>query len=165
MIKLIVLDVDGTLTDGDISYTQKGDELKTFNVKDGLGIALWKKLGGEVAIITGRNSEILEKRTNELKVKYLKQGTQNKSEALREILKEANLKNDEIAVIGDDLNDISMLKMTKYSFCPKDATKEVKKIVAKVLCKKGGKGAVREMIDFLIKKENRTKEVCKIFGV
>ena len=165
MIKLIVLDVDGTLTNGDIIYTKNDDELKTFNVKDGLGIALWKKLGKEVAIITGRTSNILEKRVVELNIKYLRQGVQEKKKALDEILQELQLNYEEIAVIGDDLNDVSMLKTTKYSFCPKDSHKRVKKLVWKVLKSEGGKGAVREMIDFLIKKERLGKKVNEIFGI
>ncbi|CAM2852461.1 KdsC family phosphatase [Helicobacter burdigaliensis] len=163
MIKLIVLDVDGTLTDGGITYNEKGVESKTFNVKDGLGIAGWIKLGKKVAIITGRKSKILELRAKELGITYLKQGISNKALALKEILEKENIKTDEFAVIGDDLNDLSMLNLTKFSFAPKDCAKILRKKVYKVLKSKGGKGAVREMIDFLIKKEKLEEEFYALF--
>lgn len=160
---MIVLDVDGTLTDGSITYNEKGIESKTFNVKDGLGIAGWIKLGKKVAIITGRKSKILELRAKELGITYLKQGISNKALVLKEILEKENLKSNEFAVIGDDLNDLCMLKLTKYSFAPKDCAKILHKKVYKVLKSKGGKGAVREMIDFLIQKENLQEEFYALF--
>ncbi|WP_300692235.1 MULTISPECIES: KdsC family phosphatase [Helicobacter] len=164
MIKLIVLDVDGTLSDGSLIYSNEGVEMKAFNVKDGLGIAMWIKLGGEVAIITGRKSKLVENRARELRITYLKQGVSDKAKALEEILKEANLSLKEVAIIGDDLNDLSMLKLVKYSFAPSDAVKEVKRNVHKVLKYKGGKGAVREMIDDLIKKEKLQVKLYEIFA-
>ncbi|MDE5603265.1 MAG: HAD-IIIA family hydrolase [Helicobacter sp.] len=163
MIKLIVLDVDGTLSDGKITYTDKNEEIKSFNVKDGLGITAWLQLGREVAIITGRNSKIIENRSKELQITYLKQGIRNKAEALKEILKHSNISSHEVAVIGDDINDLSMIRSVKYSFAPKDCAKTLKKEVYKVLKKKGGKGAVREMIDYLIKKEKLKKQFYEIF--
>ncbi|MDE5591905.1 MAG: HAD hydrolase family protein [Helicobacter sp.] len=163
MIKLIVLDIDGTLSDGKIIYTNNGDELKSFNVKDGLGIAAWIKLGREVAIITGRTSKIVENRAKELQITYLRQGISNKAEALKEILKESNTMNHEVAVIGDDINDLGMLKAVKYSFAPRDCALILKKEVYKVLRKKGGEGAVREMIDFLIKEEKLESKFHAIF--
>ncbi|TLD88148.1 HAD-IIIA family hydrolase [Helicobacter sp. MIT 05-5294] len=164
MIELIVLDVDGTLSDGSLIYSNEGVELKAFNVKDGLGIAAWLKLGKKVAIITGRESKLVKNRAEELKITYLKQGISNKAKALEEILKESHLTLKEVAVIGDDLNDLSMLKRVKYSFAPADAVKEVKKSVYKVLKHKGGKGAVREMIQWLIKKENLQAKLYEIFA-
>lgn len=163
MIKLIVLDVDGTLSDGSIIYSDSGTEIKAFNVKDGLGIAAWIKLGRKVAIITGRESKLVENRAKELKITYIKQGIKDKAKTLREISKEANITLDEIAIIGDDLNDLSMLKLVKYSYAPKDAVKLVKQNVYKVLKQKGGKGAVREMIDELIKKENLEAKLYELF--
>lgn len=164
MIKLIVLDVDGTLTNGSIIYDNNGNETKTFCVKDGLGIAAWIKLGREVAIITGRESNIVELRAKELNITYLKQGVKNKAQALSEIAKSANLSFKEIAVIGDDLNDLSMLNLVKYSFAPKDAVKEVKRSVFKILTKKGGDGAVRAMINWCIKKDKLKAKLYEIFA-
>lgn len=164
MIQLIVLDVDGTLSDGKIIYTNEGAEIKAFNVKDGLGIAAWLKLGRKVAIITGRESQIVKNRADELKITYLKQGVRHKAKVLEEILKEANLSFKEVAIIGDDLNDLSMLRLVKYSFAPSDAVKEVKQSVHKVLKSKGGNGAVREMINWLIKKEKLQVRFYEIFA-
>lgn len=164
MIKLIVLDVDGTLSDGSIIYSDNGTEIKAFNVKDGLGIAVWIKLGRQVAIITGRESKLVENRARELNITYIKQGIKNKAQALKEILAEANIPLDEVAIIGDDLNDLSMLKLVKHSYAPKDAAKLVKQNVRKVLKQKGGKGAVRAMIDILLKKENLEAKLYGLFA-
>ncbi|TLD84514.1 HAD-IIIA family hydrolase [Helicobacter sp. MIT 11-5569] len=164
MIKLIVLDVDGTLSNGSIIYSDEGTEIKAFNVKDGLGIAAWIKLGRQVAIITGRKSTLVENRAKELNITYLKQGIKNKAQALKEILTEANITLDEVAIIGDDLNDLSMLKLVKHSYAPKDAVKLVKQNVRKVLKQKGGEGAVRAMIDKLIKKENLEVKLYELFA-
>ena len=123
MIQLIILDVDGTLTNGQIIYGNDGNEIKSFNVKDGLGIAAWIKLGKKVAIITGRQSKIVENRARELNITYIKQGISNKAEALKEILEESQISLNEVAVIGDDLNDLSMFKMVHYSFATEDSSK------------------------------------------
>jgi 3-deoxy-D-manno-octulosonate 8-phosphate phosphatase (KDO 8-P phosphatase) len=152
-IELIVLDVDGTLTNGEISYTQNGDEIKSFSVKDGLAISSWIKLGKEVAIITGRESKIVQRRAKELNIKHFYQGIKNKKEVLEEILKELNLDMENVASIGDDLNDYTMLKSSKISFVPADASIYVKDIADIILSKNGGDGAVREMIEQLIELE------------
>ncbi len=153
MIELIVLDVDGCLTNGSITYTQNGDELKSFNVKDGLAIATWIKMGKKVAIITGRKSNIVQIRANELGIQYLYQGIKNKKEKLQEILTEEKLDYSQVASIGDDLNDYLMLKSSEISFTPKDGIDDLKDIVNIILTKNGGNGAVREMIEYIIQKD------------
>lgn len=159
MIELIVLDVDGTLTDGKITYTNSGDELKSFDVADGLAIATWtKKLGKKVAIITGRTSKIVEKRASDLQIKYLYQNIHNKDEVLAEILKKEGLSWNQIAAIGDDLNDFKMLKKAGLSFTPSNGTHYLKDFVD-VICKNsGGNGAIREMIEYIVKKDNIEQE-------
>lgn len=154
MIELIVLDVDGTLTDGGITYSNSGDELKTFDVSDGLAIATWTKmLGKKAAIITGRTSQIVERRAKDLKIGHLYQGVHNKDEILENILKEEGLSWNQVAAIGDDLNDFKMLKKAGISFTPANGSKYIKDIV-NVKCKaSGGSGAVREMIEFIIKED------------
>jgi len=149
-IELIVLDVDGTLTDGRITYTQNGDEIKSFSVKDGLAIASWIKLGKHVAIITGRQSKIVERRAKELGITHFHQGIHNKKEVLEEILKELSLSMENVASAGDDLNDYTMLSASKLAFVPADGSEHVKKIAQHVLHNRGGEGAVREMIESLI---------------
>jgi 3-deoxy-D-manno-octulosonate 8-phosphate phosphatase (KDO 8-P phosphatase) len=154
MIELIVLDVDGTLTDGGITYSNSGDELKTFDVSDGLAIATWTKmLGKKAAIITGRTSKIVERRAKDLKIEHLYQGVHNKDEILENILKKEGLFWNQVAAIGDDLNDFKMLKKAAISFTPANGSKFIKPIV-NVKCKAfGGSGAVREMIEYIIKED------------
>ena len=162
-IELIVLDVDGTLTDGKITYSQNGDEVKSFCVKDGLAIASWIKLGKEVAIITGRTSKIVERRANELDIKYFFQGIHNKQEVLEKLLKELNLNMKNVASAGDDLNDYKMLKASKKSFVPSNASEHVKVIATNVLINEGGNGAIREMVEQLIVEEGLKEEYLDLW--
>jgi len=157
MIKLIVLDVDGCLTDGKLIYSTEGVESKNFNVKDGLGISSWIKMGNQVAIITGRNSLVVKRRADELGVQNLFQGIKDKDRVLKEIIDSLGLKNYEVAAIGDDLNDYNMLNLVGRSFTPKDGMKVIAETVNTVLSKNGGDGAVREMIDILVE-ENDEKD-------
>ncbi len=163
MIELIVIDVDGCLTDGSIIYTSNGDEIKAFNVKDGLAIASWIRLGKKAAIITGRNSPVVEKRAKELKISHLYQGVKDKKAKLDEIVRQEKLSYENVAVIGDDLNDYGMLKEAGISFTPSDGSTYIKNIVNVVLTKKGGEGAVREMIEYIIKKDNLEEEFLKLW--
>lgn len=158
MIKLIVLDVDGTMTDGKIIYNVSGWESKEFNVKDGLAIATWKKMGRKVAIITGRESPIVEKRAQELKIDYVIQKCKQKGEQVKELAKKEDIALSAVAAIGDDLNDLSMLKEAGRSFCPADANAMIKPFVTTVLEKNGGYGAVASMIDIIIKEEEKEDE-------
>jgi len=163
MIELLVLDIDGTLTDGKIIYSSKGDELKQFDVKDGLAIASWtKKLHKKVAIITGRKSKLVERRAQELGVSHLFQGVDNKDEILEQILKEENLTWEQIAAIGDDLNDYKMLNKVGLSFAVADAVDDIKEICDIVCLNKGGFGAVREMIEYILKHDNK-KELKELW--
>lgn len=154
MIKLIVLDVDGTLTDGKITYSNTGEETKSFDVADGLAIAVWtKKFGNKAAIITGRKSDIVEKRAKELEITHLHQGIKNKQEVLEKILEEEGLDWSEVAAIGDDLNDYHMLKKAGLSFTPANGSQYIKDIVNVVCKNKGGEGAVREMMEYIYKED------------
>jgi 3-deoxy-D-manno-octulosonate 8-phosphate phosphatase (KDO 8-P phosphatase) len=152
-IDLIVLDVDGTMTNSRITYSENGDEIKSFNVKDGLAIASWRRLGKQVAIITGRTSNIVSRRAKELHIEHFYQGVDNKKEVLENLLEKLDISMENVAAIGDDLNDLSMLKAAAISFVPRDASSYVDKIADVILTKRGGDGAVREMIEYLIKKE------------
>jgi 3-deoxy-D-manno-octulosonate 8-phosphate phosphatase (KDO 8-P phosphatase) len=157
MIKLLVLDVDGCLTDGKIIYSNKSTETKEFNVKDGFAIASWIKLGNQVAIITGRESFIVKKRADELGIQHLYQGVKDKESVLRELVASLSLEFYEVAAIGDDLNDFKMLSLVGRSFTPQDGVKDIQKLVNTVLSKSGGDAAVREMIDIILE-ENDQKE-------
>lgn len=161
MIKLLVFDVDGCLTDGGIIYDGSGEEFKVFNVKDGFAMISLEKLGLKSAIITGRASKVVERRAKELKLTYLYQGVKDKKAILEEILEKENLTLENVAAIGDDFNDLRLLKSVGWSFAPNDAMEIVKQSVTTVLHAKGGKGAAREMIDKILEKEGKTREFLK----
>ncbi len=163
MIKLLVLDVDGCLSDGKLTYTSDGIESKNFNVKDGLGITTWIKMGNEVAIITGRKSEIVKRRAKELGITHLHQGIRDKDRVLKEIISSLGLKNIEVGAIGDDLNDYNMLSLVGRSFTPADGVKEIKELVNTTLTCSGGNGAVREMIEMIIDENNQREAFLSVW--
>ncbi len=163
MIELLVFDVDGCLSDGKIIYTSLGEELKSFNVKDGLAVTSWHRLGKKSAIITGRESEIVARRAKELGISYLFQKVHNKDEVLEYILKKESIEFKNVAAIGDDLNDYKMLKKVGWSFTPKNGSRFIKDIADTVLTKNGGEGAVREMIELICERENLTEEFLKLW--
>ena len=161
MIKLVLLDVDGTLTDGGIYRGINGEEIKRFNVKDWYVFVNAQKLGIEFGIITGRKSELVEIRSNELKIKYLYQGISEKTVILEEIMQKTGLKKEEIAYMGDDLNDILIMKQSGLTGAPKDATDEVIQIADFVSEKNGGSGAVREFVEYILKKDGKWETFLK----
>ena len=151
MIKLIVLDVDGVLTDGSIIYDSEGREYKIFNVKDGYGIVTAVRRGIKVVVISGRNSPIVERRCRELGITEIFQGVSDKLKVYEEVKEKYGLKDSEVAAMGDDIPDIPILERVGFSGAPADAVPEVKKVVKLVTSLPGGKGAVREFIDYLLK--------------
>jgi len=160
-LKLVVFDVDGCMTSGAISYDSSGNEIKTFNVKDGLGIVTLHKMGIKTAIITGRDSAIVANRAKELGITYLYQGVKKKLQKLDEIIQKEGLRYSEVAYIGDDINDVPILRVVGYSFAPKDALFYAKDVAKRVLNRCGGDGAIREMIEILLKEcdlQERFKE-------
>lgn len=149
-IKMILMDVDGTLTDGTLAVLPDGEEVKSYNVKDGLGIFLAQLAGLKVGIITGKNSKGLEKRAERLKITELYQGVIDKRPVFEKILEKHQLKPQEVAYIGDDLGDLEVMKCVGLAAAVGDAHRFVKK-QAHFICKKeGGRGAFREFIDFVI---------------
>ena len=163
MIKLLVLDVDGCLSDGKLIYSLDGMESKNFNVKDGLGISTWIKMGYQVAIITGRKSTIVQRRSEELGVQHLYQGIREKDKVLLEVVKNLGIRLCEVAAIGDDLNDYAMLSLAGRSFTPSDGASEIKSLVKSVLTLKGGEGVVREMIDIVINENDQKEEFLAVW--
>ncbi len=163
MIELIVLDVDGCMTDGKITYTSSGEELKSFNVKDGFAIVQWLRLGNKVAIITGRISPIVEYRAKELGIPYLYQKVKDKRAALLELSQRSGVALENMAAIGDDLNDYRLLASVGYSFAPADAVEYVRNRVDYVLQKGGGQGAVREMIELLLRKNGQYQRYFQLW--
>lgn len=152
-IKLVAFDVDGVLTDGSLTFDKDGNELKTFNAKDGQGIVNLHKAGIITAIITARCSGAVEYRAKNLNITELQQGSKNKIETLESIMQKYNITFDEIAYMGDDLPDICILQKVKLKGCPFDAVDEVKAVANFVSSKNGGRGAVREFCDYILKGE------------
>ncbi len=146
MIKLIILDVDGCLSDGKIIYNADAKEAKNFNVKDGFGIKAAQALGYEIAIITGRDSSIVEHRAKELGIKYLFQGIKDKKSIAMGLCEDLEIEPSEIAAIGDDLNDYKLLSWVGRAYTPADGILNLDS-VAKRLNRVGGDGCVREMIE------------------
>ena len=158
-IKILVLDVDGTLTDGKLYMDDKDSALKAFNVRDGFAIVNWLKLGGDVAIITGKSSNIVERRAKELGIKYVVQGSKNKTQDLKKILERLNLSFENVAYMGDDLNDIGLMKKIALPACPHDAVLEVLEICKFISNKNGGEGAVRDLLEHIMKANGMWKKV------
>lgn len=152
-IKIIVLDVDGTLTDGGVYIDSNGVETKKFNIKDGGGIALATRAGYEFMILTGRKSYCVEKRAQELKIKHLFQGVDNKIEVLEKFMAENNLLSENIAYMGDDFNDLDCMKLAGFVACPADAMHCVKDVADYIAEHNGGYGAVRDFCELLFKKQ------------
>ncbi len=150
MIKLFATDVDGTLTDGKIYLSEKGDEYKAFSVKDGQGIKLLQKAGVIVAIITNKTSKIVERRAADLGIIEVHQGINDKKECLLKIMKKLNLKPEEVAYAGDDITDLECMRLVKESLAPNDAMEINKKTATYVSAFDGGDGAVRDFIDYLL---------------
>ena len=150
-IKLLLLDVDGVMTDGGIYYSNSGDELKKFNIQDGYGILKLRRAGIQAGIITGSVSKIVEKRAEVLGITEVHQSLDNKLEVYESLKKKFNFTDANIAYIGDDEFDIPVLKCVGFSAAPADAIPVVKKHVQYVCTRGGGKGAVREVIDLILK--------------
>lgn len=158
MIKMLVMDVDGTLTDGKIFVSDQGEVMKAFDVKDGYGIKFELKEHGIIpAIITGKLSEIVAKRAVALDISELHQNVLDKERVLREIAEKYGVVFSEIAYIGDDVNDLSCITLCGFSGCPADAVDPVRQQVDYVCSRDGGHSAVREFIDEIIKRNGGEK--------
>lgn len=152
-IKLFATDVDGTMTDGCMYYADNGLELKKFNFQDGMGFKLLRDVGIKTAIITSESTPIVQKRADKLNVDYLSMGTWEKLDFIKNICKKLNITLDEVAYIGDDINDIELLQSVKYKACPANAVKKVKEIDGIYhLNRCGGNAAVREFIEIILEK-------------
>ncbi|WP_371017756.1 KdsC family phosphatase [Pseudalkalibacillus sp. JSM 102089] len=149
-IKLIIFDVDGVLTDGTLLIGSDGTEYKGFNTQDGMGISLARFAGIKTAIITGRKSKAVEKRANELSVDYVFQGIHHKVHCLEEMIQELGITSEEVCYIGDDLNDIPILNLVGFPCSPSNAVELVKSRSNYVSTAAGGKGAVREILDYYL---------------
>lgn len=152
-IKMFIMDVDGTLTDGKIYIGNDGEAMKAFNPKDGLGIKLLIKHDIMPVIITGRTSEIVRRRCQEIGIQILFQGITKKAAKVKELMKTYDLQPEEVCYIGDDLNDLGAMKAAGVSFAPADCAKQIRPYIDILLTKQAGEGPVREAIDMIL--ENR----------
>jgi 3-deoxy-D-manno-octulosonate 8-phosphate phosphatase (KDO 8-P phosphatase) len=150
-IKLLILDVDGVLTDGRIVYTDAGNEVKSFHVRDGSALKFWQESGKQVAIISGRSSSVVERRAKELGISSIIQGARNKVPALEIMLQQFQLKASQVCAIGDDLADYPVLRTCGIGIAVADACTELREIAHYTTTTPGGRGAVREAIEWLMK--------------
>jgi len=162
-IKLLLLDVDGVLTDGNLIYSHEGKESKSFNTQDGFGLRILQDAGVKVGIITARSSEALERRSQDLKISYLYQGSSNKLDAYKEIVKSSGLKPFEIAYMGDDWLDMVLLKRVGLAVAPANAVVEVREMVHYTTEQSGGHGAVRELCDLILEAMGKHKELYQYY--
>jgi len=160
-IKLLLLDVDGVLTDGNLLYTGANEEGKSFNTQDGFGIRLLHEAGIETGIITARTSEVVARRAAELKMRYIYQGSPNKNEAFKDILKTSGLKPFEIAYMGDDWLDLVLLQQVGFAITPANGVKEVREVVHFITERSGGAGAVRDGCDLILEAKKQTDRVLQ----
>ena len=162
-IKLVVLDVDGVLTSGEIIFGRDGELMKKFNAQDGLGITAAHKAGLKTAIITARESQIVHLRSAELKITDVCQGTMNKVESLLELVSKYNLTLEQVAYVGDDLNDLPVIGCVGLACAVANAVWEVKNHAHLVTNHKGGQGAVREVIEFILKTQGKWESIVKSY--
>ena len=149
-IKLVLTDVDGALTDAGMYYAESGDELKKFNTRDGKGMELLRKAGYKVGIITAENTRIVENRAKKLKVDFLFQGAENKLQIVKKLANDLGIGLENIAYMGDDLNDLEVIKHVGLSACPADAVKQIKDNATFISSLKGGEGCFRELVNILL---------------
>ncbi len=165
-LKLLVIDVDGTMTDGGIYYDECGNEWKKFCTKDAAGFFAAHNAGIKIMVLTGRECAATTKRMEELKVDYLFQNVRNKKSFLKEFLEENNIFEEELGYIGDDLNDLPPMELAGFVGCPYDSCVEIKKIANYVSPIEGGHGAVRDIIEHVLRASNEWNNAIKeVYGI
>jgi 3-deoxy-D-manno-octulosonate 8-phosphate phosphatase (KDO 8-P phosphatase) len=160
-IKLLLMDCDGVLTDGRLWLTDDGDEQKSFNTHDGLGLALLHRAGLKSGIITGRNSRAVARRAQELGIEFVCQGNPDKTAAFEQLLQQAGMDENEVAFVGDDLPDIPIMNRAELAVAVADAVEETRSVAHYVTRAKGGRGAVREVIEIILKSQGRWHDLVE----
>lgn len=158
-IKLLLLDVDGVLTDGSITYTHSGDEIKTFHCRDGFGMTMLKKIGVDIGLISARQSEAVTRRAHDLKLTHVFQGTRHKLAVFNALLQELHLTPPEVAFMGDDWLDLAVLSQVGLAATVADGMPELKPFVHFVAEHEGGRGAVRDLCDLIIEAQGRRQDL------
>lgn len=164
-IKLLAMDVDGVLTDGTITVGSDGTELKTFNLLDGHGIRMWRRAGLKTALISGRESTVTQQRAEEMEIDFVYQPCQQKLDCFQKLLSDSQLKSSNIAYIGDDVLDIPLMKQAGFGIAVANAVDELKGYAHYVTSRPGGSGAVREVIEYILKNTGRWNELMERYLV
>ncbi len=164
-IKLLLLDVDGVLTDGRIIYDSAGRDLKLFDVHDGLGVYLLKKAGIPTILVTAKGSKTIKPRAKDMKVDAVFANISPKSAVLEGILKKYKVGLEEICFIGDDLVDLCMIKRVGLAVAVNNACEEIKKAAAYITVKRGGRGAVREVVEIILKSQGKWEDAVSAYNV
>ncbi len=160
-VRLVAMDVDGVLTDGRIVYGDYGDELKFFDVQDGFGLAMLRRAGIRTMIISAKKSRVNRRRAKELQITKIYQNAADKLKVFEKAAKKMKLTHDEVCFIGDDLLDIPVLSRVGFAVGVSNAVDEVKEVAHYVTLKKGGRGAVREVVDLILKTQNKWPAVTE----
>ena len=163
-IALILSDVDGVLTDGGVIFDNEGIETKRFHIRDGLGIKLWQKAGLQFGIVTGRSSNIVQIRAKELEIQFVRQGFEEKLSVVREIIAQSQLSAEQVCYIGDDLPDLPVMQHVGLSATVADAAVDVRKAASFVSECRGGYGAVRDLIECILRAQGRWAEIVQRFS-
>jgi 3-deoxy-D-manno-octulosonate 8-phosphate phosphatase (KDO 8-P phosphatase) len=158
-IKLLLMDCDGVLTDGRLWLLEDGDEHKGFNTHDGLGLSLLHRAGLKSGIISGRSSQAVTRRAEELGIEFVRQGDPEKMEAFEQVLRQAGVDEDEVAFVGDDLTDIPLMRRAELAVAVADAVEETRSAAHYVTRAKGGHGAVREVVEIILKSQGRWNDL------
>lgn len=159
--KLLLLDVDGVLTDGSLVYSEAGEATKTFNAQDGFGLQLLREAGIEIGLISARKSEVVFRRAQELEMTYVFQGSKKKNDAFKSIIKGSSYKPFEIAYMGDDWLDLVILQQVGFAIAPANGVPEVREVVHFVTKHPGGRGAVREVCDLILEAKSIKEELLQ----
>ena len=160
-IRLLLTDVDGVLTDGGVLLDNQGVESKCFNIRDGLAVRLWQQAGGQAGIVTGRSSQIVKLRAAELDMEVVRQGVKDKLPEVQAIAASLKFSPQQIAYIGDDLPDVPVIRYVGLGIAVSDAPEEVRSAAAYVTSVPGGRGAVREVVELLLKNTGKWESVIR----
>jgi YrbI family 3-deoxy-D-manno-octulosonate 8-phosphate phosphatase len=163
-VELLLSDVDGVLTDGQLIFDNQGIETKAFHVRDGLGVKLWRRAGFKFGVVTSRNSHIVKTRAAELSFDVLRQGVEEKLLAVQQVLHDLKLSPEQAAYIGDDLPDLPVMHLVGLSIAVADASPEVRAAANLVTKLPGGRGAVREAIEAILKAKHRWEDLIQKYG-
>lgn len=164
-LKYLVIDVDGTMTDGGIYYDENGNEIKKFCTKDAAGFFAAHQVGIKIIVLTGRECMATTRRMNELNVQYIFQNIKDKVSYLKNFISDNNIEKDQIGYIGDDLNDLKPMQMCGYIGCPSDSCIEIRNIADYVSPVKGGNGAVRDIIEHILRENDEWENaISKVYG-